>query len=214
MRQTIERNPIDPARVFVCGLSAGGAMSAILAEQAPDLFAAAGVMAGVSLHTSFDVTTAFAAMHGRLAEGSVAPYRGASDDAYDRLRVSIWTGIADKLVSPGNATLLSRQFRSLLGIGGTNADRVDRRDAEVSRWHDASGRTRVELWHVPLVGHAWSGGSFRGSHTDPRGPRASDEMMAFFLDEPRRRPQRSRRLGVAPGLTDGREGLSSRIVRS
>ena len=64
---------IDRERIFVAGLSAGAAMAAILAEQAPDIFAAAGMMAGVPLHASHDVKSAYALMQGEVEEKSLAP---------------------------------------------------------------------------------------------------------------------------------------------
>ena len=184
-RETLERHPIDPARVFVAGLSAGGAMAAILAEQAPDVFAAVGIMAGVALHASRDLATARAAMHGDVEPADVAPLperRTGDADAYARLRATIWAGGHDHTVAPSNTSLLAKQFLRLLGMTGDHPEHDETPAADVARWRDAAGRVRVEAWRVRDMGHAWSGGSFRGSHTYPRGPRASDEMMAFFLE--------------------------------
>jgi poly(hydroxyalkanoate) depolymerase family esterase len=182
----LARHPIDPRRVYVAGLSAGGAMAAILAEQAPDVFAAAGIMAGVPLHACRDVESAFAAMRGNvsLTEGiaqlAAEVPQGIS---YQRLRVTIWTGMDDRTVNPRNAIVLVQQFRALCAIAGAEAELEARKDATIERWRDAEGRIRVEAWRLPRIGHAWSGGSFRGSHTDPNGPSAADAMMAFFLDD-------------------------------
>jgi poly(hydroxyalkanoate) depolymerase family esterase len=182
----IGRHPIDPQRVFVAGLSAGGAMAAILAEQAPDVFAAAGIMAGVPLHISHNLESALAAMRGHvtLAESVTLLRRRAPQGAcYDRLRVTVWTGLGDRTVDPRNELALVDQFRVLTGVSGVDGESDTRPDAAIERWRDASGRTRVESVRLPGIGHAWSGGSFRGSHTDPKGPRASDAMMAFFLED-------------------------------
>jgi poly(hydroxyalkanoate) depolymerase family esterase len=173
-----ERFPIDRQRVYVVGLSAGGAMAAILAEQAPDVFSGAGIMAGIGLHASSTLADARGAMRGEARESAEAVARG--NGAYARLRLSVWAGADDRIVAPVNAALLARQFARLLGIAG-EAVLERRKNAEIARWHDDQGRTRIELWSVPSLGHAWSGGSFRGSYTSSSGPRASDEMMAFFL---------------------------------
>ena len=180
----VARHPIDRDRIFVAGLSAGGALAAILAEQAPDVFSAVGIAAGVALHASHDLPSAFNAMRGRIARGDLdALVADAANRAcdYGRIRVSIWTGKRDRLVVPENAHVLAEQFRALLGVAGDgNHESLDGND--VARYRDASGRVRVETWTIGEMAHAWSGGSFRGSHTYPRGPRASDEMMAFFLE--------------------------------
>jgi poly(hydroxyalkanoate) depolymerase family esterase len=184
VEQLLARFPIDRERVFLAGLSAGGAMAAILAEQAADRFAAVGIMAGVPLHASHDLKSAYAAMNGDMVEArSAAPSAGALPVAgYRRLRATLWTGADDRLVAPRNASILAQQFVRLLGLESAAGMLERRGDAEIARWHDPSGRVRVEVWRVFAMGHAWSGGSFRGSHTDPRGPRASDEMMRFFLE--------------------------------
>jgi len=181
-----ESHPIDRRRVYVAGLSAGGAMAAILAEQAPDIFSAVGIMAGVALHASHDLASAAAAMHGDVTEAHIVPLLTRNQRRlpdYGRLRVTIWSGANDRLVDPGNASLLARQFLRLLDIPEASATLEERADAEVVRWRDPGKRVRVEAWRIPAMGHAWSGGSFRGSYTYPAGPRASDEMMSFFLDD-------------------------------
>ncbi len=183
--ETIGRHPIDPQRVFVAGLSAGGAMAAILAEQAPDLFSAVGIMAGVALHASRDFASARAAMRGDMNLEHVATLldrHGHEPRAYARLRATLWTGAHDHTVAPANTCVLAKQFLHLFGLADAPPELDERSDAEVTRWRDGTGRVRVEAWRVREMGHAWSGGSFRGSHTYPRGPRASDAMMAFFLD--------------------------------
>jgi len=178
--------PIDRARIYVAGLSAGGAMAAILAEQAPDVFSAAGIMAGVALHSSHDVETAFAAMRGDIVASSrvrVVARPVGHGNAYERLRVSIWAGARDRVVVPDNASLLAEQFLRLFGLRVRSGESERREDAEIVRFRDDTGRVRIETWRVNAMGHAWSGGSFRGSHTWPKGPHASDEMMAFFLTD-------------------------------
>ena len=148
---------VDRKRIFVCGLSAGAAMAAILAEQAPDVFSAVGIMSGVALHSSHDVETAYETMRGEREYATIgALLRTHPPSSYDRLRVLIWAGDEDKTVAPSNAAALAEQFRAL-------------------------GCARVEMRTIDGLGHAWSGGSLRGSHTAPGAPNASETMLAFFL---------------------------------
>jgi poly(hydroxyalkanoate) depolymerase family esterase len=151
------QNGVDRKRIFVCGLSAGAAMAAILAEQAPDIFAAVGIMSGVALHSSHDVESAYEAMRGERDYATIGKLIAAHPPAsYQRLRVLIWTGEEDTTVAPTNAAVLAQQFRAL-------------------------GCARVELRTISGLGHAWSGGSLRGSHTAPGAPNASETMLEFFL---------------------------------
>ncbi|MGH7727201.1 MAG: extracellular catalytic domain type 1 short-chain-length polyhydroxyalkanoate depolymerase [Vulcanimicrobiaceae bacterium] len=174
--------PIDRSRIFVAGLSAGGAMAAILAELAPEIFAAAGIVAGIPLYAARDLAGAYAAMQGSTPRpAAVRPRRRL---AHERLRATIWTGDDDRVVDPRNAELLVEQFRALSGSEHGAPSRELVAGSEVARWRDRAGRVRVERWTVAGMGHAWSGGSFRGSHTFPPGPRASEAMVAFFLDRP------------------------------
>ena len=177
---------IDRERVFVAGISAGAAMAAILAEQAPDVFSAAGMMAGVPVHASRDVKSAYALMKGDVSDSTIAPAlmrKARLNESFRRLRATIWTGAEDRRVAPSNGVALTRQFVQLLQLDGDAAVRDERADAEVLRWSDTTGVVRVEQWNVPHMGHAWSGGSFRGSHTYPDGPNASEEMFDFFLNK-------------------------------
>ena len=137
-------------------------------------------MAGVGLHASRSLLQARDAMRGDVRHIPPAIAISDSDGAYARLRLTLWTGTDDRIVAPVNAAVLARQFAHLLCIE-SEAEIEQRQGAEVAHWRDASGRARIGLWSIAKLGHAWSGGSFRGSYTSPSGPRASDEMMAFFL---------------------------------
>jgi len=184
VEEIVERLNVDRSRIFVTGLSAGAAMAAILAEQSPDVFAGVGLMAGIALHASHDVRTAYSAMRGEPDADALRSLLRANDAAaFERLRVFIWTGARDRTVAPANAQLLAKQFLQLLHLPADPAEPTVVDDGLLAQWRDARGTVRVVLRTIEDLGHAWSGGSLRGSHTAPKGPSASEAMMRFFLGD-------------------------------
>lgn len=176
------RYALDRRRLFVAGLSAGGAMAAILAEQAPDVFSAVGVMAGAALHSARDLASAYRVM-ANADQQVLLPRVALGDRRFHRMRATIWAGRSDYTISPTNGTVLARQFARLAGLD-READAVENRErVEILRWHDESGRVRVAEQRLAKVGHVWSGGNLRGSYTDPWGPDATEGMTRFFMDD-------------------------------
>ena len=175
---------VDPARVFVAGLSAGGAMAAVMGATYPDLYAAVGVHSGLPYKSAADLPSAFAAMRGdagplglRLRKSRSAANDGA------RIRTIVFHGDADTIVHPSNAANIAGASKE-----GESIERAEARHT-ASRAHtrrvtrDKTGKTVVEQWIIHGSGHAWSGGSQDGTYTDPLGPDASSEMVRFFLEE-------------------------------
>ncbi|HRO10403.1 PHB depolymerase family esterase, partial [Amaricoccus sp.] len=156
---------IDPGRVFVAGLSAGGAMAALLALRYPEVFAAIGVHSGVPAGAAFDVVSGLAAMR-----GEAAPRAGGAPPA---ARTIVFQGSEDAVVRPVNAE------RIVAGLG-EGRERQGKASGRRYRRRVFEGG-RGELWLVEGLGHAWSGGRAPGSYTDPAGPDASAEMVRFFL---------------------------------
>ena len=182
VEDVIRAHDVDRRRVFVAGLSAGASMAAILAEQAPDVFSAAALMAGVALHAASDESSAYAAMRGDVQPGVTLLGRGAVDGkAYASSRAIVWTGVLDRRVDPINARRLAEQFRALYGLRDEPSEELTFGGKETV-WCDDAGRIRVVLRELPGVGHAWSGGSLRGSYTAPAGPKFSEAAFRFFLE--------------------------------
>lgn len=171
-QDAMKRYRIDQQRVYVAGLSAGGAMAAILGNAYPDIFAAVGVHSGLAPGSATDVQTAFAAMKGGAAS---AAQSGQMPPAI------VFHGDQDTRVHPANGE------RVVAASAGAAAPEFERARSDNGReytrriYRDVSGRVVAEHWAVHGSGHAWSGGSARGSYTDAKGPNATEEMLRFFF---------------------------------
>jgi poly(hydroxyalkanoate) depolymerase family esterase len=184
-REIIATHNVDPARLYVAGMSAGGAMAAIMIAAYPELYAAAGVHSGLPARSAHDLPSALAAMKGGKRPGEAR--RAKQDTAASPQRpMIVFHGDADATVHIANATRLVQGFDARLN-DGSERRRVDgRRACTVSRLVSRDG-IDAELWTIHGAPHAWAGGNARGSYTDPVGPDASAEMLRFFLDHPQRR---------------------------
>jgi poly(hydroxyalkanoate) depolymerase family esterase len=185
-------------RVYVAGMSAGGAMAAIMGQTYPDLYAAIGIHSGLAPGVAQDLPSAFAAM--RQGQPATTRQNTPTEGSTRILPAILFHGDCDTTVHPQNADHLLAQYwavNRVVGRDGTDVPvpRVTKRQGRVpgghtytcATYHDAGGRVMVELWTVHGLGHAWSGGSLPGSYTDPKGPDASAEMVRFFHQHP---PQR------------------------
>jgi poly(hydroxyalkanoate) depolymerase family esterase len=174
-RQVMTDMTVDPARVYVAGLSAGGAAAAIMGSTYADLYAGVGIHSGLASGAAHDIPSAFAAMRrgARIRQGT----GGASI-----MPTIVFHGDQDRTVNPQNAGLILEQ----LNPGMELEKRVERgqvrggRAYTRTRYIDRMGSVLLELWVVHGEAHAWSGGSRDGSYTDPNGPDATREMLRFF----------------------------------
>lgn len=162
------KHGVPPGRVFAAGLSAGGAMAAILAQTHPEVFAAAGVHSGLAPGSASDVISAFGAMRGDPAPDA-EPLNAPA---------IIFHGSADSTVAPVNAGRLAGPLAEAVPLTGEAAGRR----YDVLRARNAGGHP-VEVWRIEGAGHAWSGGDAERSYANPEGPDASAEMVRFFLEQ-------------------------------
>jgi poly(hydroxyalkanoate) depolymerase family esterase len=168
---------VDEDRVYVAGLSAGGAMAAILAATYPDIFDGAGIHSGLPYGAASDVGSAFNSMRNGASVETAS--------ARSNVRTIVFHGDADRTVHPSNGELIVAAARAGLKAPVENTKRgrssggIDYARTVIA---DKRGAPQIEYWSLEGMGHAWSGGRPGGSYTNPRGPDASQEMLRFFLD--------------------------------
>ena len=172
------QHAIDPRRVYVAGLSAGGAMASILGHTHPDLFAAVGVHSGLACGAANGLISALSVMksgNGRSTLQSTVP-------------IIVFHGDADTVVHPHNGQAV---LQSVVGAGEQSTpNKVQSKSPQGrtytrTRYQREDGSSLAEYWELHGAGHAWSGGSNSGSYTDPLGPDASAEMWRFFQSHSR-----------------------------
>jgi poly(hydroxyalkanoate) depolymerase family esterase len=176
-REIMRDYAVDPRRVYIAGLSAGGAAASVMGNTYPDLYAAVGVHSGLACGAARDMKSAFAAMqHGSPG----AP-------ATRHVPVIVFHGDRDTTVNPRNGDAVAAQAARGESL------RTHTREGHVPGGHrytrnvrtGAAGQAVIEQWTVHGAGHAWSGGHPTGSFTDPKGPDATKEMLRFFLEHSR-----------------------------
>lgn len=189
-RAIMAEHPIDRARVYIAGLSAGGAAALNIARAYPDLFAAVGVHSGLAAGCARDLGSALMAMQvGAPGLGTATAF--GSPAPATRVPTIIFHGEDDGTVSVRNADQVLAQAHVAGLIARSETFEGRGHPFTRTRYRDEAGRVVVEDWRVRGAGHAWSGGRPDGSYTDPEGPDASRAMLDFFAEQrlgPARRP--------------------------
>ena len=198
-RQIMGEYAVDPRRVYVAGLSAGGAMAVVMAKTYPELYAAAGVHSGLAYAAAHDIPSALTAMrHGKMTPSPTQTARANGSDESERIAPTIvFHGDRDTTVNPRNSEQLIAQIEPAATSAEQHSHSQDKPRVAVqsgqtadghahtrSVYSGADGKATVEHWLVHGAGHAWAGGSADGSYTDPKGPDASREMLRFFSEHP------------------------------
>ena len=205
-RAVLARHGIDARRIYIAGLSAGGAMAAIVAGLFPELFAALGVHSGLPAGAASNMPEALAAMQSGSSAPGMATRTGRlrtarplAPVALAALPTIVFHGDQDSTVHPRNGeqviqgTLAGAAAGPESGHAGRARPVVEQGTSANGRrytrtiHHGANGAPLAEHWLVHGAGHAWSGGLSAGSHTDAAGPDASAEMLRFFLEQADRR---------------------------
>lgn len=197
----IRNHAVDRTRIYVAGLSAGGAMAAVLGQTYPDVFAAVGVHSGLPAGVAADLGSALSMMQTgqpnamasqALPAGALGGLRrkaaqpaGRGDAAAGSPPTIVFHGDADSTVHNANgeqvvaACVAAAPGEARVAVERNRAPGGHAYTRTVHR--QADGSTRAEHWVIHGAGHAWAGGDARGSYADAQGPDASAEMLRFFL---------------------------------
>lgn len=192
---------IDAKRVYVVGISAGGAMAVVMGATYPELFAGLGVIAGAEYKAGTTVEAGLAAMklggpdpdqQGLLAFQTIQKSSGGSRK---RMPVIAFHGTKDPYLNPINTDQLIAQWaetNDYLDDGKDNDSITSQSPNETKgavpngysytryRYKDSNGRLLMEKWIVAGLGHAWPGSPIANQFADVKGPNASAEMWRFF----------------------------------
>ena len=177
---------VDKRRVYIAGLSAGGAMAAIMAQVYPELYAAVGVHSGLAAGSAHDLMSALNAMR----SGSRSALTPKPTQRF--VPTIVFHGDQDQTVNQVNAEQVLNQAKATLQASNDEYFNVDKqqitpaqgRSYTRTQFKDAQQHTQIEYWLIQGMGHAWAGGNPAGSYTDPQAPNASREMLRFFLEHP------------------------------
>ncbi len=201
LHDVMERHPVDAQRVYVAGLSAGGAMAALLGREYPDIFAAVGVHSGLQAGAAHNVMGALSAMKNGAKPGAAEHHPSARPAPVHALLpppLIVFHGDADTTVHAHNGEQLIEATLAALAAGGaretvetehTGQSPAGKRYSRTVYTLGGSapttnappGQVVAEHWVLHGAGHAWAGGHAGGSHTDPGGVGATQEMLRFFL---------------------------------
>ena len=175
----------DVNRVYVAGLSAGGAEAAIVASAYPEIYMAVGVHSGIS---KGNVRTLNGALSAMRSGGDLS----ADIPALQPRPTIVFHGDRDRVVNPSSvegfvATALKLVEGSISTLVETGRS-TGGRDFTRTVYRHQRDKPLIETWIVHGSGHGWSGGNFLGLDTDPAGPDASREMIRFFFGFKRSAP--------------------------
>ena len=189
VHDVMARHAVDAQRVYAAGLSAGGAMAALLGREYPEIFAAIGVHSGLQAGAAHNMMAALSAMKtGAKLGPHIQPARAGRAPA-----LIVFHGDADGTVNAKNGEQLVQAALNALGSGTAQVQQQTHQSQSsagqpfTQTVYRSADTVVAEHWLLHGAGHAWSGGHPSGSHTDARGVDATREMLRFFLEHPHAR---------------------------
>lgn len=160
IRQMIETmvvtHNLDRRRIFITGLSAGGAMAAVMLATYPEVFAGGGIIAGLPFGTATNIKEAFDRMrgHGVLPERNLQRLLlQASGHKGPWPRITVWQGLADQTVAPSNAETIAAQWRAVHNLSQAPTQSTVEHGRTRRIWCDPAGQPQIEVNMVAGMGH-------------------------------------------------------------
>ncbi|MFT6916678.1 MAG: poly(hydroxyalkanoate) depolymerase family esterase [Motiliproteus sp.] len=154
--QVVDDHTIDPSRVFITGLSSGGAMASVMLATYPEVFAGGAIIAGLPYGTASTLMEAFFRMKGYGSPSDHkldALVRGASNFTGPWPRISVWHGSCDTTVDSSNADSIVHQWQKIHRVEGppSREEKVDGFLRQV--WCCTVGREVIEQYIIGSMGH-------------------------------------------------------------
>jgi poly(hydroxyalkanoate) depolymerase family esterase len=174
IQQVMASHAVDPSRISIAGLSAGGAMAAVAAAVYPELFHAVGVHSGLPFGAARDLPSALQTMR----TGAPGKHPRAAGP-----KVIVFHGDRDATVHPSNGQhIVTGSVSTQCSIAPESETKKAPGGRKYTRhvYRGENASVIAEHWVVHGAGHAWSGGSAAGTYTDCAGPDASRAMLQFF----------------------------------
>lgn len=156
IRRMIEHHGLDRRRVFVTGLSAGGAMTSVMLATYPELFAGGAIIAGLPYGCAASIPEAFDRMrgHGFPSEHELgARVRSASDHRGPWPPLSLWHGSADRTVAHSNMDAIVAQWRGPHGLKTAKPEESAIGPHSRRLWRDDTGVAKIEAFSIAGMGH-------------------------------------------------------------
>jgi poly(hydroxyalkanoate) depolymerase family esterase len=167
----------DRRKVFVTGLSAGGAMASVMLATYPEVFAGGAIIAGLPYGCASNVQQAFEAMfseQGHAAQALGDRVRAASRHRGPWPKISVWHGTCDPIVKPSNGENIIRQWTNVHGLSerASHQEFVENHTRRV--WSDANGKVLIEAFSISGMSH--------GVPLATAAEESCGSAGAFFLD--------------------------------
>lgn len=155
IEEMIAQGGIDAQRVYITGLSAGGAMTSVMLAAYPELFAGGAILAGLPHGAAAGLPEALQQMraHSPSSRTAGSAIKSASPHKGSWPAISVWHGTEDTVVSPSNAEAILQQWREVLELS-PEPDVEQLVNGYPHRvWHDGNGKTIVDEYRVTGMGH-------------------------------------------------------------